>query len=89
MRCVAIGLVLAAGVTAAAAQISPQFPQTLPPSPPSRPLLPPTVSPGPAQPPQSNNSFGDKAARCMNYGATQGVRPGDIPQYTRECVNAQ
>jgi hypothetical protein len=108
IRSLMLGLLLAAAVSAADAQISPQFPQTLPPSLPSAPP-PLTVSPGPAQAPPlgeivgspgssalaprgvapRTNNFGDKVERCIHYGGTQGVRPGDIPQYTRECVNAQ
>jgi hypothetical protein len=84
IRFLAIGLFLAAGMTAATAQISLQYPRVQQPAPPP----PPVIVPGAVQPPASK-SFGDKVVRCMHYGSTQGVRPGDIPQYTRECVNAQ
>jgi len=53
-----------------------------------RPLPPPPASP-PQQPnaPPRLDTFGDKASRCVHYGTSIGVKPGQIGQYTRDCVN--
>lgn len=39
--------------------------------------------------PKRLDTFPDKATRCVHYGTSQGVQPGQIGQYTRECVNSQ
>ena len=60
-----------------------QTPSGLKPLPP--PQQPPAVT-QPGAPPPKPESFGDKVTRCLHYGATQGVQPGDLGQYTRECA---
>jgi hypothetical protein len=53
--------------------------------------MPPPVYSAPRLPnaPQPLDTFGDKVSRCVHYGSSQGVQPGQIGQYTRECVNSQ
>ena len=34
-----------------------------------------------------NDSFGDRATRCMHAGAAAGVPPGEIGTFTRDCAN--
>jgi hypothetical protein len=53
--------------------------------------MPPPVYQAPRLPnaPPRLDTFQDKATRCVHYGASQGVQPGQIGQYTRECVNSQ
>lgn len=34
-----------------------------------------------------NDSFGDRATRCMHYGGAAGVPAGEIGSFTRECAN--
>ena len=58
-------------------------PRAVPPNLVQRPVGPPVEVPG-ARP---GDSFGDRATRCMHYGSAQGVRPGEIGQFTRECAN--
>jgi hypothetical protein len=41
----------------------------------------------PPRPP--GQSFHDRAVNCVHYGTSQGVPPGQIGAYTRDCVNAQ
>jgi hypothetical protein len=59
---------------------------------------PPQPTPSPL-PPRSSNSiqaprlqppvdtFSDKTARCLHYGATQGLTGGDLSAYSRACAN--
>ena len=56
---------------------------------------PPQPTPSPL-PPNSSNSpnsqprldtFSDKTARCLHYGATQGLTGGDLSAYSRACAN--
>jgi hypothetical protein len=35
----------------------------------------------------AGESFGDRATNCVHYGTAAGVRPGEIGQFTRDCVN--
>lgn len=35
----------------------------------------------------ANESFGDRATRCMHYGTAAGVSPGEIGAFTRDCAN--
>jgi hypothetical protein len=53
--------------------------RTLPPPPPA--------TPQPPNAPPRLDTFGDKASRCVHYGTSIGVKPGQIGQYTRDCVN--
>jgi hypothetical protein len=34
-----------------------------------------------------NDSFGDRATRCMHYGGAAGVSAKEIGRFTRECAN--
>ena len=56
---------------------------------------PPQPTPNPL-PPNAYNSlnsqprldtFSDKTARCLHFGATQGLTGGDLSAYSRACVN--
>ncbi len=65
-------------------------PQSMsPPSQPRSPQLVPRASGPPVEVPRvgRNNSFGDRATRCMHYGTAAGVPPGEIGAFTRDCVN--
>ncbi len=80
-------------VTLAAAFLALAQAQVLTPAGP-KPLPPPAPPASQAAPadrnaPRKLDSFGDKATRCLHYGGTQGVQPGDLGQYTRECLHSQ
>jgi hypothetical protein len=40
-----------------------------------------------AVPRGENDSFPDRATNCVHYGTAAGVQPGEIGQFTRNCVN--
>lgn len=66
---------------------------------PTVPPLPPPPQPTPSPLGRSSNSpgapssqpkldtFSDKTARCLHYGATQGLTGGDLAAYARACAN--
>jgi hypothetical protein len=54
-------------------------PIPVPPPPPSNP------QPPGAQP--KLDTFGDRAARCLHYGSTAGLPPGQREAYVRSCAN--
>ena len=59
-------------------------PKPLPPPPPAN-----QAAPADPNAPRKLDSFGDKTTRCLHYGGSQGVQPGDLGQYTRECAQSQ
>lgn len=82
---VLLTIALGLGAGKAVAQMS-STQRPLPPPPVNR--LEPPLDPGTIQPqPAPRETFGQKVTRCQHYGATHGVPPGEIGQYTRECVN--
>jgi hypothetical protein len=40
-----------------------------------------------AVPRGDNDTFPDRATNCVHYGTAAGVPPGEIGQFTRNCVN--
>jgi hypothetical protein len=60
-------------------------PIPLPPPPPPPVLVVPPAQGAP--PPPRLNTFSDKVGRCVDYGAAQGLPPGQLDAYTRACAN--
>ena len=48
---------------------------------------PPPTNPQPRGAPPKVDTFGDKVTRCLHYGGTIGLPPGQRDAYTRACVN--
>jgi hypothetical protein len=66
----------------------PAAPQSMPHSPARAPdLVQRRRGPPVAVPRGENDSFPDRAANCVHYGTAAGVQPGEIGQFTRNCVN--
>jgi hypothetical protein len=76
---------LAGAANAQIQPIVPGSPGTIPPPPPPAPL---SGTPPPGAPPRLD-TFQDKAARCVHHGSSFGVPPGQIGEYTRNCIHSQ
>jgi hypothetical protein len=84
MRFVCAAVMIVSLAAAAGAQTLPQQPpRQMPPRAPNA-----DMQTDPASQPK-RETFQDKAARCMHYGSSVGAGPGQIGQYTRECVNTR
>lgn len=92
----AVLLTLAFATPGAYAQLPDPAPgsfRPLPPPSPPPPLMPtPSLPPAAGTPPllgapAPRESFGDKVQRCIHYGSSHGIGPGEIGPYTRDCVN--
>ncbi len=52
------------------------------------PLPPPTIIvPQPPNSPPKLDTFSDKVARCLHFGAAQGLQAGARDAYSRACAN--
>jgi hypothetical protein len=84
----AVVFVACALAGAATAQVTqPPLPgtTTVPPPLPPAPL---SGTPPPGAPPRLD-TFQDRAVRCQHHGLAHGVSPGQIGQYTRDCVHSR
>jgi hypothetical protein len=47
----------------------------------------PTVNPQPPGSPPRLDTYGDKATRCLHFGASHGLQAGARDAYSRACAN--